>query len=160
MLIRVGYFIKVTVIILFMTFVAAQFFVLTSQNMSTSANINNDSFREKSDQSKAPVLSKQDKSCPICSDRVIVPGGKFWTGATGLQLERAGISGIVRLMDEEPLHEASVRSFAISRYDVTRKEFAAFARATGFRETGCSTHARGLLGDTWNIINPATDNIC
>jgi formylglycine-generating enzyme required for sulfatase activity len=54
---------------------------------------------------------------------VVVPGGTFEMGSRPSALQR----------DELPRHTVSVPAFAIGRHEVTRAEYARFARATGRR---------------------------
>jgi formylglycine-generating enzyme required for sulfatase activity len=58
-------------------------------------------------------------------EMVVLPGGKF---AMGSPKDEAG-----REENEGPLHDVSVRSFALGKYPVTRGEFARFAAATGYK---------------------------
>jgi formylglycine-generating enzyme required for sulfatase activity len=58
-------------------------------------------------------------------EMVVLPGGKF---AMGSPKDEAG-----REENEGPLHDVSVRSFALGKYPVTRGEFARFAVATGYK---------------------------
>ena len=58
-------------------------------------------------------------------EMVVVAGGKF---AMGSAKDEAG-----REENEGPLHQVSVRSFALGKYPVTRGEFARFAAATGYK---------------------------
>lgn len=44
-----------------------------------------------------------------------------------------------------PQHKVSVKAFAIAKFDVTKAEFAAFARETGFTFQGCKTYKDHLL---------------
>ena len=58
-------------------------------------------------------------------EMVVLPGGKFAMGSPKDEAGREEIEG--------PVHEVSVRSFALGKYPVTRGEFARFASATGYR---------------------------
>ena len=58
-------------------------------------------------------------------DMVVLPGGKF---AMGSPKDDVG-----REENEGPVHDVSVRSFALGKYPVTRGEFARFASATGYK---------------------------
>jgi formylglycine-generating enzyme required for sulfatase activity len=58
-------------------------------------------------------------------EMVVLPGGKF---AMGSPKSEAG-----REQNEGPIHEVSVRSFALGKYPVTRGEFTRFADATGYK---------------------------
>ena len=58
-------------------------------------------------------------------EMVVLPSGKF---AMGSPKDEAG-----RKENEGPVHDVSVRSFALGKYPVTRGEFARFASATGYK---------------------------
>lgn len=58
-------------------------------------------------------------------EMVVLPAGKF---AMGSPKDEAG-----REEKEGPVHDVSVRSFALGKYPVTRGEFAKFASATGYK---------------------------
>ena len=65
------------------------------------------------------------RDCPECPEMVVVPAGRFQMG----NLSRSGYS-------ERPVHEVTISdSFAVGRYEVTRREFARFVEATGY-DTG------------------------
>lgn len=68
--------------------------------------------------------------CDKCPEMMVIPAGQFRMG----DLNGDGDS------DELPIHEVNFQNdFAVGKYEVTRAQYAAFARATG-RETvnGCS----------------------
>lgn len=69
------------------------------------------------------------KDCADCPQLVVVPAGHFFMG-TDPKKTNPPESVDAR---EGPLHRVAVRSFAAGRYAVTKGEFAAFVRATGFR---------------------------
>jgi formylglycine-generating enzyme required for sulfatase activity len=58
-------------------------------------------------------------------EMLVLPGGKF---AMGSQKGETG-----REENEGPVHDVSVRSFALGKYPLTRGEFARFASATGYK---------------------------
>jgi formylglycine-generating enzyme required for sulfatase activity len=62
------------------------------------------------------------RDCRGCPEMVVVPAGKFLMGAPESE---KGSSPL-----EQPVHQVTVRSFAAGRFDVTRGEWAAVARAT------------------------------
>ena len=74
------------------------------------------------------------RDCPDCPEMVVIPPGnltmgssvseKFWAARHGGNLESVS--------DESPQHIVSVRPFALGKYDVTRGEYAAFVRETGY----------------------------
>jgi formylglycine-generating enzyme required for sulfatase activity len=61
---------------------------------------------------------------------VVVPAGGFRMGC---------VSGRYCEDDEWPVHEVAVASFAMSKYEVTRGEFAAFAAATSHAPGECTS---------------------
>lgn len=73
------------------------------------------------------------RDCDHCPLMVVVPAGHFMMGSSAAEKSWAASHGTTSgsVADEAPQHEVSVRSFALGKYDVTRGEYAAFARATG-----------------------------
>ena len=71
------------------------------------------------------------RDCDVCPRMVVVPAGRFMMGSSD---EEQG-----RWPDEGPRREVHVSaSFALGKFEVTREEFAAFARATGHEpDAGC-----------------------
>lgn len=69
---------------------------------------------------------------------VVIPAGKFTMGSSAEEkswaVSHGGSAGAVA--DEAPQHEVSVPSFALGKYDVTRGEYAAFVRETGYPAGG------------------------
>jgi sulfatase modifying factor 1 len=78
------------------------------------------------------------RDCPDCPDLIVVPPGAF---KMGLQPETARDQARAAPL---PQHEVKIRAaFLIGLTEVTRDEFAAFAKATGYRpERGCTTYDR------------------
>ena len=77
---------------------------------------------------------------------VVVSPGRFSMGSP------AGEAG--RFDDEGPQHPVAVRrAFAAGRYEVTRKQFATFAQATGHSAEGChewnGSHWERDLSKNW-----------
>jgi formylglycine-generating enzyme required for sulfatase activity/TPR repeat protein len=59
------------------------------------------------------------KDCPECPEMVVIPAGNFQMG---------DLSGFF----SQPVHQVTIpKPIAIGKFEVTRKEFAAFVRATG-----------------------------
>ena len=71
------------------------------------------------------------RDCPDCPEMVVIPAGKFMMGAAP--------DFVARLPTEEPYHPVTIaRPFALGRFEITRAQFAAFARETGYAvEPGC-----------------------
>jgi len=72
------------------------------------------------------------RDCPDCPVMVRIPAGRFTMGSPADEPGRQPAEG--------PAHEVALaRPFAMARFDVTRAQFAAFAKATGYeaREARC-----------------------
>jgi formylglycine-generating enzyme required for sulfatase activity len=74
-----------------------------------------------------PAAAKSSfRDCPDCPLMRIIPAGRFLMGSPDREPGRQAAEG--------PQHEVRFgRSFAIGVYDVTRREFSAFVRATGYQ---------------------------
>ena len=81
---------------------------------------------------------------------IVLPAGSFWMGSSKDEPGRAA--------DEGPRHEAKiVRAFAISRYEVSVREYRQFVDSTGYRtdaeiDGGCLYYADGwqpAAGKDW-----------
>ena len=66
------------------------------------------------------------RSCTDCPWMVVVPSGAFQMGSTEGQT------------DELPVHEVRVSTFALGRYEVTRREYGAFVSDTRHAAAGCN----------------------
>ncbi|MCY4384580.1 MAG: SUMF1/EgtB/PvdO family nonheme iron enzyme [Nitrospinae bacterium] len=77
---------------------------------------------------------KELRDCPDCPEMVAYPAGSFMMGSPA---EDKGGNA-----DERPLHRVMIaRPFAVGKYEVTRLEFEAFARASGRPASGnCRLH--------------------
>lgn len=76
------------------------------------------------------------KDCVECPDMVTIPAGRFAMGAAPGE-EVAEQLGEEFRYRSEPRREVNVGAFVLGRYEVTRGQFQAFARATGHRGPGC-----------------------
>lgn len=87
---------------------------------------------ELAEQSK-PVKAFHD--CSGCPEMIVIPGGSVTIGSPANEKSR--------FSDEAPRKEVHVREFAVSKYDVTRGQWAQFVAATR-RETvrGCAWTGR------------------
>jgi len=74
------------------------------------------------------------RDCPECPEMVVVPQGNFTMGSSAEEKSWAASHGgsMYAVADEAPQHQVSLPSFALGKYDVTRGEYAAFARETGY----------------------------
>jgi len=70
------------------------------------------------------------RDCPECPEMVVIPGGSFTMGSSASEKVWATQHGasVEAVSDEAPQRTVNVRAFAIGKYDVTRAEYAAFAR--------------------------------
>jgi formylglycine-generating enzyme required for sulfatase activity len=85
------------------------------------------------------------RDCDGCPEMVLITGGTFLMGSSAAEQAWAVSHGATprSVADESPQHNVSVRSFAMGRFDITRGEFAAFVRETGFTaDDGCAHGAR------------------
>ena len=74
------------------------------------------------------------RDCPECPEMVVLPAGSFTMGSSAEEKSWAASHGgsMYAVADEAPQHQVSLPSFAMGKYDVTRGEYAAFARETGY----------------------------
>lgn len=80
------------------------------------------------------------RDCPVCPDMVVIPAGAFTMGSP------AGEEG--RYDAESPQHRVTIpRALAVGKFEVTRGQFAAFARDTGFGGAGCHV----WTGSEWKL---------
>ena len=90
------------------------------------------------------VARREFRDCDDCPEMVVVPRGGFRMGC---------VSGRDDCRDSQrPVHDVDVASFALSKYEVTRGQFAAFAAATAHVSRGCRVYAwqvRSFGRDRW-----------
>ena len=74
------------------------------------------------------------RDCPECPEMVVVPQGNFTMGSSDSEKSWAASHGgnAESVSDESPQHHVSLPSFALGKYDLTRGEYAAFVRDTGY----------------------------
>ena len=74
------------------------------------------------------------RDCPDCPEMVVIPAGSFTMGSSAAEKAWAATHGgnLASVADESPQHIVSLRSFALGKYAVTRGEYAAFVRETGY----------------------------
>ncbi len=80
------------------------------------------------------------RDCPTCPELVVVPAGRFRMGCV---FE----SHACRSKSTLPAHEVDVASFALSKFEVTRRQFAAFVAATGYHPAGGCEYEPGSWRD-------------
>lgn len=83
------------------------------------------------------------RDCANCPGLTVIPAGSYIMGARG---EEAGPTGAAA--SEGPLHGVTLqRRIAVQSTEVTRGEFAAFVKETGYQATGCKV----FDGTAWVI---------
>lgn len=76
------------------------------------------------------------RDCADCPEMVVVPAGAFVMGSTEEEAEREGVPPAFAAR-ERPAHRVVVDApFAVGRFHVTRGDFAAFERMTGYGTRG------------------------
>ncbi|HEV2718801.1 MAG TPA: formylglycine-generating enzyme family protein [Thermoanaerobaculia bacterium] len=86
---------------------------------------------------------------------VVVPAGTFTMGSSPSEKSWAASHGatLQSVADEAPQHAVTLASFALGKYDVTREQYAAFVRETGYSSgDGCgpdSFHWNQQAGVNW-----------
>ena len=80
-----------------------------------------------------PAAGTVFRDCPSCPEMVDLPAGGFTMGSSAEEKSWASTHGGRQdaVADEAPQHRVSLPSFALGKYDVTRGEYAEFARETG-----------------------------
>ena len=78
------------------------------------------------------------RDCPNCPEMVVIPAGTFTMGSSEAEKLWAVTHGATAgsVSDEAPQHKVSLRSFALGRYDVTRREYAEFVHETHHSASG------------------------
>ncbi len=76
---------------------------------------------------------KSFKDCDVCAEMVVIPAGSFEMGAPDSELDEDENETEGR----HPRHHVSIRTFALGKSAITRGQFAAFVKATGY-QTGDS----------------------
>jgi len=79
-------------------------------------------------------------------EMVVVPAGSFLMGSAEAETLREDRTPAAAAASERPQRMVTLPSFAIGKYHVTRKEFAAFADATHRTMSGCIV----AIGATWS----------
>jgi len=82
------------------------------------------------------------RDCPNCPEMVVIPAGSFQMGAPPGENEHFNVS-VNEANRDQPQHQVTfAKPFALAKFDITREEFAAFAKATNFHpRPGCQTVA-------------------
>ena len=74
------------------------------------------------------------RDCRACPAMIALPAGSFAMGSSAEEKSWAASHGgsMDAVADEAPQRQVSLPRFALGKYDVTRGEYAAFARETGY----------------------------
>ena len=79
-------------------------------------------------------------ACADCPEMVRLDGGGFWMGSDDSDKEAA--------VSEKPFHRVLVRPFSLGKYEVTRGQYAAFVKGTGYSSgLSCWSYKNGSFGD-------------
>ncbi len=92
----------------------------------------------------ATATAQTFKDCSDCPTMVRVPGGTFTMGSSAAETTRERVDP--KLVDDErPPHSVTIaKEFALGQFAVTRGEFAAFVRDTGYGvPDGCFVYSAG-----------------
>jgi formylglycine-generating enzyme required for sulfatase activity len=83
---------------------------------------------------RSPAPGLEFRDCPECPRMVRLPGGIFQMGDAHTPARP----------DEQPVHAVTIAAFAVGKFEVTRREFAAFVAATGYAPgPGCVVGRHG-----------------
>jgi formylglycine-generating enzyme required for sulfatase activity len=87
----------------------------------------------------ANVPAAPPAACDYCPELVAIPAGEFMMGSDERDKEASS--------DEKPRHRVKIQAFKLGKREVTKAQFAVFARETGHKATGCWTWGSG----TWDF---------
>ena len=107
-------------------------------------------FREAiADQKDKAISFKHFRDCDFCSEMVVLPAGSYLMGAKKDEFEGENRDQFrTRYLSETPQHVVQIKSFAIAKVDVTKEQFAIFARETKFEGKGCRKLYKGIFSTT------------
>jgi formylglycine-generating enzyme required for sulfatase activity len=87
-----------------------------------------------------PAFADSFRDCPHCPEMIALPAGSFLMGSSETALSAVVAHELGRedwFLDETPQHLVRVtRPFAVSRNEITHREFDSFAAATGHASVG------------------------
>jgi formylglycine-generating enzyme required for sulfatase activity len=79
----------------------------------------------KSPKAAPQILAKKVfRDCPSCPKMLVIPSGSFDMGSPAAEIGRK--------KDEEPVHLVNIGTFALGKTEITRGQFAAFVKETGY----------------------------
>src|SRR5688500_15676501 len=76
------------------------------------------------------------RDCADCPEMVAIPAGRFMMGVAPGEEDSEGLPPDFQHRSE-PQHPVEVRRFAAGKYEITRREYLLFAKATGRKSDGC-----------------------
>jgi formylglycine-generating enzyme required for sulfatase activity len=79
-----------------------------------------------------PKVGTHLKECPDCPEMIVLPAGAFDMGSPEDEVGRPDKQNVNLGHSEGPIHRVQVSSFAIGKFEVTRAQFSAFTRETGY----------------------------
>jgi formylglycine-generating enzyme len=79
-----------------------------------------------------PKVGTNFKECPDCPEMIVVPAGAFDMGSPDDEVGRPDKRNVNRGHSEGPVHRVQIASFALGKFEVTRAQFSAFTRETGY----------------------------
>ena len=84
--------------------------------------------------------------CPDCPEMVVVPAGRFTMGSPAIEAGRANREG--------PTHKVTIAAdFAVSKFEITRGQFARFVNASGHDMTNsCWQEPEYMLSDQHPVV--------
>ena len=95
---------------------------------------------ERSEYSDGKLIHDNDRVERLRPEMVVIPAGRFRMGC---------VSGIGCANDEMPVHEVTIASFALSKYEVTIDEYNRFTDATGRDRPREILDGEPVTGITW-----------
>jgi formylglycine-generating enzyme len=92
-------------------------------------------------QSAQIPANAQFRDCADCPQMVVIPAGSAELGSSGAEREREGVTAAMAAMEQAPHQANFTRPWAVSRFEITRAEYAAFRRAQpGDGQMGCEVY--------------------
>jgi len=79
-----------------------------------------------------PKVGSNFKECPDCPEIIVIPAGAFDMGSPDDEVGRPDKRNVNLGHSEGPVHRVKVASFALGKFEVTRAQFSAFTRETGY----------------------------
>ncbi len=93
------------------------------------------------------------KDCSDCPAMVVIPSGSYLAGSTAEEAEREHIAASLAAR-EQPQREVKItRKFALSKFELTRDEFARFVKDTGWKADGPCAVLEGPPTKPWIVLD-------